>query len=422
VARRRVVVVGAGLGGLRAAEELRASGYADEVVVVGDEAWAPYNRPPLSKEALGSPIDHSGLAFRARASVADVTWRLGETAREADVGAGRVVLDGGESLGYDALVVATGVSARRLPAHGPPPSAASGRHVVRTLEDAAGLRTALRPGARVVVLGAGFIGCEVAAAARRLGCLVCCVALDPAPMIRPLGAQLGAELQRRHQSHGVEFHLGARVTAFRGGQRVSGVRLDNGTELDADVVVEAVGSRCNTGLLAGQGFDLTDGVLADGALRPLRDGSPVDGVAVVGDVARFPNPRFGAGSWRVEHWNVPTDTGRRAGKVLAAYLSGRGYDDAVHERWELLPSFWSDQYDLRLQSFGMPGLADPDGIRLIEGDLAGDCVVGYHHDSRLVGVVAVGMTKAAMAYRDRVGRAGTARQARTVRPAVPVST
>lgn len=402
---QRVVIAGAGLGGLRAAEALRASGYAGEVVVVGDEPLAPYNRPPLSKDALRSAVDHARLAFRIRAIAADVIWRLGETVHEVDVAAAKVFLDGAEPLGYDALVVATGVSARRLPVPGPLPAAAAGRHVVRTLDDAAALRAALRPGASVVVLGAGFIGCEVAATARSLGCEVHCVAIDPLPMVRPLGAELGAELRRRHAARGVVFHLGTAVGRILGDEHVTGVRLADGTELAADVVVEAVGSRCNTGLLAGHGFDLTDGVLTDAALRPLRHGSPVDGMAIVGDVARFPNPRFGDAAWRVEHWNVPAGTARRAGKVLAAFLAGTGYAETVRQPWEVLPSFWSDQYDMRLQSFGMPGLADPDGIRLLEGRLSGECVVGYHRGPVLVGVVAIGMTRAVMAYRDRVGRA-----------------
>jgi len=405
VSAQRVVVVGAGLGGLRAAEGLRAAGYADELVVVGDEPHAPYNRPPLSKEALLDEIAHDRLEFRRRASVDDVVWRLGETVAAIDVDAREVVV-GGSTLAWDALVLATGVSARRLPVPGPPPTATAGRHVVRTLDDAVALREALRPGARVVVLGAGFIGCEVAATARTLGAGVRCVALDPLPMLRPLGPELAAELARRHEEHGVVFHLGVGVAEILGDEHVDGVVLSDGTRLDADVVVEALGSRPNVELLEGQGFDLSDGVLADGALRPLRSGVPVDGVAVVGDIARFPHPRYADGAHRVEHWSVPTDTGKRAGAVLAAYLAGEGYAEAVAAPFDPLPSFWSDQYDIRMQSFGMPGLADPDGIRLLEGDLAGDCIVGYHRGDDLLGVVGLGMLRALAGYRSRLGRHG----------------
>jgi 3-phenylpropionate/trans-cinnamate dioxygenase ferredoxin reductase subunit len=401
---QRVLVVGAGLAGLRTAEALRASGYADEIVVVGDEPWAPYNRPPLSKEALAEGIAHDRLAFAVRSSASDVVWRHGELAVASDLRARTVTLDHGETLHYDALVAATGVSARRLLVPGPPPAAAAGRHVVRTLDDASSLRAALVPGARVVVLGAGFIGCEVAATAVALGCQVRCVALDPYPLVRPLGPMLAGELQRRHEAHGVVFHLGVGVDELLGDDRVTGVVLSDGTGLDADLVVEALGSRCNVHWLDENGLDLSDGVLTDTALRPLHDGTPLDGVAVVGDLARFPNLRFDDRAFRVEHWNIPTETGRRAGAVLAARLSGTDYDDVVAREFTPMPAFWSDQYDIRLQSFGMPGLADEGGIRLLEGDLAGECIVGYHRGDDLLGVVALGMTRAVMGYRDELGR------------------
>ncbi|MGE3447449.1 MAG: NAD(P)/FAD-dependent oxidoreductase [Microbacteriaceae bacterium] len=403
---QRVLVVGAGLGGLRSAEALRAQGYHDEIVVVGDEPHAPYNRPPLSKEALADEVAHERLAFRQKASVEDVVWRLGQRVDALDLEARSAVVSG-EQLDWDALVVATGVSARRLPVAGPPPSHAAGRHVVRTLDDALALRAALSPSTRLVVIGAGFIGCEVAATARTLGCEVDVVAVDDYPMQRPLGPMLGAELQRRHEGRGVRFHLGVGVESLLGDGHVTGVVLSDGAELKADVVVEALGSQCNVDLLDGQGLDLSDGVLADDALRPLRHGVPVDGVAAVGDVARFPNPRFDDRAFRVEHWSLPTDTGRRAGEVLAAFLRhgpSEAYDAVASRPWEVLPSFWSDQFDIRMQSFGMPGLADPDGVQLLEGDLAGECVVGYHRGGDLMGVVGLGMVRELMAHRASLGR------------------
>ena len=407
---QRVVVVGAGMAGLRTAEGLRAGGFTGEVLVLGDEPWAPYNRPPLSKEALKGGVEHASVAFRMRASVADVTWRLGETVTAVDLHQREVTTAAGEEIAADAVVAATGVSARRLHVPGPPATATAGRHVVRTLDDARALRAQLVPGARVVVIGAGFIGCEVAATARLLGCEVDCVAVDAHPMVRPLGVELAAELQRRHEARGVRFHLGTGVRSFAGEDHVVGVVLSDGTELPADVVVEALGSRCSTDWLEGHGLDLADGVLTDSALRPVVVGAsadrvgPLDGVAVVGDIARFPNPRFDDAAWRVEHWNIPTETGRRAGAVLAAYLSGSGYAEVVEQDWSVLPAFWSDQYDLRLQSYGMPSLAEPDGIRLLDGDLAGECVVGYSRDDELVGVVGLGMLREVNAYRAKVGR------------------
>ena len=236
---QRVIIAGAGLGGLRTAEALRANGFAGEVIIFGDEAHAPYNRPPLSKEALYGEISHEKLAFRVRSTATDLQWRLGDGIAAASLGERTIRLTSGELLSYDALVAATGVSARRLPIPGPPPTPAAGRHVIRTLDDALALRAALRPGARVVVLGAGFIGCEVAATARLLGCEVHCVAIDSHPMIRPLGVELAAELQRRHEEQGVIFHLGVGLTAFQGDDHVTGVVLSDGTALPADVVVEA---------------------------------------------------------------------------------------------------------------------------------------------------------------------------------------
>ncbi len=401
---QRALVVGAGLGGLRAAEALRTGGFTGEVLVLGDEDHAPYNRPPLSKEALAGELAHEKLAFRVRSQAADVVWRHGVRVQHADLETRTVTLDDGERLAYDALVAATGVRARRMNMPGPPQTPAGRRHVIRTLDDAIALRAALVPGAKVVVLGAGFIGCEVAATATTLGCEVHCVAIDPFPMVRPLGPVLGAELQRRHEVSGVTFHLGVGLAEFVGDHHVTDLVLTDGTRLQADVVLEALGSHCNVEWLDGNGLDLTDGVLTDAALRPLRDGVPVDGVAAVGDVVRFPNRRFDDRAFRVEHWNIPTESGRRAGAVLAAHLLGSGYDEIASADWDVLPSFWSDQFDIRLQSYGMPGLADPDGVRLLEGDLADECVVGYHRGEDLMGVVGIGMLRVVNGYRDKVGR------------------
>jgi hypothetical protein len=200
------------------------------------------------------------------------------------------------------------------------------------------------------------------------------------------------------------------VHAFAGEDRVTGVTLSTGDELPADVVVEALGSQCNTEWLDGHGLDRADGVLTDTALRPIvvdasaAPAGPLDGVAVVGDLARFPNHRFDDAAWRVEHWNVPTETGRRAGAVLSAYLDGTEYHPAITAEWALLPAFWSDQYDSRLQSYGMPGLAEPGGIRVLEGALDDECIVGYHRHGQLMGVVGLGMGHEVNSYRDKVGR------------------
>ncbi|MFF4559999.1 NAD(P)/FAD-dependent oxidoreductase [Streptomyces sp. NPDC001435] len=388
----RIVVAGASMAGLRAAEQLRAAGWTGAVTVIGDEPHMPYNRPPLSKEVLAGKAPFASLALRPRASVADVEWRLGRRAVAARLAEHTVELDGGEVLPYDGLVVATGMRPRRLSCPGP----LAGRHTVRTLADAQGLREALtRPGARVVVVGAGFIGCEVAATAVGLGAAeVTVVDPLPLPMVGPLGDLLARALLARHEERGVRFALGTGVAGFEGDDRVTGVVLSDGSVRPADVVVESVGSVANTEWLDGNGLDLTDGVLTDELLRV--GGRPE--VVAVGDVARFPNARYDSVPRRVEHWSIPTDTAKQAAKALVAHLVDGEPEPAP---FAPLPTFWSDQHDFRLQSFGAPalGLAD---VRVLDGDTDGDLLAGYHRDGRLVGVVALGgpgVASAAARYR-----------------------
>lgn len=380
-----VVVAGASMAGLRAAEQLRAAGWEGPITLVGDEPHMPYNRPPLSKEVLAGKAPFESLAFRPRASVADVRWRLGTRVTAADLDRRVVVLDDGEVLPYRGLVVATGMRPRRLRCPGP----ATGRHTVRTLADAQGLREALtRPGVRVVVVGAGFIGCEVAATAVALGAAeVTVVDPLPLPMVGPLGELLAEALLARHERRGVRFALGTGVTGFEGAGQVTGVVLSDGTVLPADVVVESVGSVANTEWLDGNGLDLGDGVLTD---EHLRAGGRPDVVAV-GDVARFPNARYDGVPRRVEHWCIPTDTAKHAARVLTAHLNGT---DAGLAPFAPLPTFWSDQHDFRLQSFGAPALGKED-VRVLDGDPDGDVLAGYHTGGRLVGVVALGGQAAA---------------------------
>ncbi|RPE46560.1 NAD/ferredoxin-dependent reductase-like protein [Streptomyces sp. Ag109_O5-1] len=376
----RIVVAGASMAGLRAAEQLRAAGWTGAITVVGDEPHMPYNRPPLSKEVLAGKVPFESLAFRPRASVSDVEWRLGRRVVSAGLDERTVRLDDGGALSYDGLVVATGMRPRRLNCPGP----LAGRHTVRTLDDAQGLREELtRPGARVVVVGAGFIGCEVAATAVGLGVAeVTVVDPLPLPMAGPLGELLGRALLARHEDRGVRFALGVGVAGFTGEDRVTGVVLSDGSVLPADVVVESVGSVANTEWLDGNGLDLRDGVLTDELLRV--GGRPE--VVAVGDVARFPNARYDGVPRRVEHWSIPTDSAKHAAKALVRHLSGEQEESTP---FAPLPTFWSDQHDFRLQSFGAPVLGKDD-VRVLDGDSDGDVLVGYHRDGRLVGVVALG--------------------------------
>ena len=395
---RSVVVVGASLGGLRAAEQLRAHGFDGELTVVGEEPYAPYNRPPLSKDALAN--DHGGaasslhgsLAFRAKHSVGNVSWLLGIRVESASLATRTLVLSNGRTLPFDGLVAATGLRPRRIPHLEP----ARGRHVLRTIDDAVALRADFHAGQRVVVVGGGFIGCEVASTAHALGAEVTIVEPLSVPMVRGVGEDIGAALMRHQIGCGVAFITGQGVATLTPEEsdpgRVGGVVLNDGTTLPADVVVESVGSHPNVEWLAGNGLDLSDGLLCDNHMRV--EGRP--NVAAVGDVARFPNPDFGVVARRVEHWSIPSDTARRAAQSLSAHLNGGPVDDSV---FAPLPTFWSDQFGLHLQSFGAPGLADH--VEVICGDLsdlASGVVASYHLGDRLIGVLLINVPTAQHAH------------------------
>lgn len=468
-----VAIVGAGLGGLRAAEQLRAAGHTGPITVIGAEPHMPYNRPPLSKELLaheladaeaapGADADdlavlHKQVAFRQRASVADVIFRLGVPVTAADLGTGgpgggELVLADGGTVRFDGLVTAAGLRPRHLNVPGPA-GPGSGRHVLRTLDDCvslrAGLRAALAAAARaqgvaaardrpspasgntprpagraavaveglarphVVVVGAGFVGCEVACTALSLGCDVTVVEPIGPPMIRVLGEQVAQAIQRAHERAGMSFVIGQGVIGYAGEDRVTGVVLDDGTGaaaahvpggpasaaptsavpagavLPADLVVEAIGSIPNTEWLDGNGLDLTDGVLCDNTLSAVTSGRPGAPVTVVGDLARFPNPLLDDVPRRVEHWSMPTDTARRAAVTLHARMAG---DQVDPNPFRPLPYFWSDQGELRLQSFGSPQLADD--VVIAEGDPADldqGLLATYHRGGRLVGSLAVNL-------------------------------
>ena len=383
----RVVVVGGGLGALRTAESLRSHGYAGAITVVGDEPHLPYTRPPLSKEALREGLDIERLLFRRKPGVDDVDWLLGTRATATDLGARILTLADGSVLEFDALVAASGIRPRRLPIPGP----TAGRVTLRTIADAQLLRPHLTPGTHVVIMGAGFVGCETAATARSLGAEVTVVALDEEPMIRPLGPELGAAMRRRHERNGVRFRLGHTIDRFGGTERVRSVELSDGTELPADVVIEAVGSVANLEWLDGNNLDLSDGLLVDSAMQVA---TPLAPVVAVGDIARHPNALFGDVPRRIEHWNMPTETGRRAGATLAALLAGEEPDRGP---FTAMPSFWSDQYDSTLQSFGMPALAE--GGPVFDGDPDGPCIAQYYDSAGLVGVVGIDRTQELAPFR-----------------------
>ena len=395
-----VVIVGASMGALRTAEALRRFGYAGPITAIGDESYAPYNRPPLSKEVLAKEVSHEAVAFAQRVATEDVNWVLGTKVVSADLEHNTVTDSDGLTHTYAALIAATGLRPKRLQV---PNGDLAGRHAVRTLDDAIGLRAALAPGAKVVILGAGFIGCEVAATARKLGCHVTVVAPGVHPIVRPLGIELAKEIQRRHEAEGVRFVMKATITDLIGETHVTAVVLDSGEELACDVLVEAIGSHTNTEWLEGNDVEITDGILTDNAMRAVRqDGSAHENFFAIGDIARFANPLFDDVARRVEHWNIPTDTGKRVGQVLAAMLNqAENWPEVLDEKFAPIPSFWSDQFEMHILAFGLLAIADE--VKLIHGEIEGDCVFGYYRGGQMVGVCGIGLRSTVQGYRAQVG-------------------
>ncbi len=391
-----VVIVGASLGGLRTAESLRRFGYLGPITVIGEEIHKPYNRPPLSKEVLAKEVTLEAVAFEERAATADVNWVLGTRAVSADFEHNTVNDSNDQVHQYEALVIATGLRSKRLNV---PNGELASRFALRTLEDAISIRAELTPGKKVVIVGGGFIGCEVAATAVKLGCNVTVVHNAAHPMLRPLGSELAQQMESRHEAMGVTFKLKRSVIDLIGSTRVAGVLLDDGSVIEADVLIEAIGSHANVEWLSGNELDRNDGVLVDSAMRVKnRSGHAFPNVFAIGDIARFAYPIFDFEPRRIEHWNMPTETAKRAASVIASFLNkSDNYPAILDDKFSPLPSFWSDQYDNHLLAFGLPTLADK--ATLVAGDISGECVFEYTRGEQLVGVCGIGMRSVVQSYR-----------------------
>ncbi len=394
-----VVVVGASLAGLRAAEELREGGFTGSLVMVGDEVHYPYDRPPLSKQVLAGtwPPERTLLAGRPRMEELGIDIRLGRRAEALDASARRVTLDDGTVLEADGVVVATGARPRRLGGVDSP----DGVVVLRTLDDCERLHTAIIDaghGCRVVVVGAGFIGSEVAATCVGLGCVVTVLEALPTPLAPALGELVGGALGALHLRHGVELRTGATVEAVRA--RDSGARdevtLGDGQVLPADVVVVGIGVVPNTEWLEDSGLELADGVVCDAALFA------ADGVVCAGDLCRWTWHHLGEEtSVRIEHWEVASQMGSVAARSL---LAGRSHAEA----FDPVPYFWSDQYGLRIQVLGRPGPNDE--VAVVEGSLDapdGRFVAVYGRRGRLSGALAVSHPRQLMAFRPLLAAGAT---------------
>ena len=385
-----VVVVGASLAGLRACENLRTQGFGGRVTLIGAEDEVPYDRPPLSKKLLAGDWEPDRIRLRKADDFASLNLDLclGRRAVALDTVAQRVDLDDGTTVAYDGLVIATGASPRRLP--GQPDL--DGIVELRTLADSLDLRTRLRGGAaRVTVIGAGFIGLEVAATARQAGCEVTVLEGAPAPLIRGLGAHLGAAVAGVHLQQGVDLRCDVRIAGIEGADgRVTGVRLADGSFIDSDVVVVGIGVAPATDWLVGSGLELRDGIVCD---ETLWTGAP--GVFAAGDCARWRNLVFEGHDdveMRVEHWTNAAEQGAAAAANLLATADG---DPAAP--YQAVPFFWSDQFDRRIQFVGRTH--GDDQVHVFAGDVDGFFAALYGHGGRLRGVLGVSMPKKVMPFR-----------------------
>jgi NADPH-dependent 2,4-dienoyl-CoA reductase/sulfur reductase-like enzyme len=387
---RNVLIVGSSLAGLHTAEALRSQGYDGAITMVDAEREPRYDRPPLSKEYLFSGDKASsdpaanGPLLRAPEELAALAadWHLGDAAVSLDPRSREIGLASGRTLGYDKLVIATGVSpawpsALRIP------SAVT----LRTRADADRLRARMTRGTRLVIIGAGFIGLEVAATFRSMEAEVDVVEAEQTPLARQLGPVVGRAVQAMHAARGVRFHLGAPATAVSQDGAGCRVELAGGLVIAADVLLVAVGSVPAVGWLRGSGLDLDNGIACDGHLLAAPD------VYAVGDVARWPHPLAGR-PVRIEHWTNAIEQ--------AAHVARRITDqDGASEPFAPVPYFWSDQYGSKLQAYGFPGAADE--VEVVAGDLDGGTFAAlYRGGGRLTAAVGIGSPRQVLAGRRQV--------------------
>ena len=368
---KRIVVVGASLAGLRAVEFIRRAKFEGELVLIGEERHLPYDRPPLSKEVLRGEWDQERIALR-RGSYDDLNVELviGQRAVSLDSAALEVRLESGAAISFDGMVIATGGRVRTLPNQ----PRMDGVHTLRTLDDTLAIREALAKKPRVAVIGAGFIGAEVAASARQLGLDVTMIEALQTPLEQSLGPRLGEILREAHERRGVRVLCGRRVESFEGSERVEGLRLDDGTLVECELVVVGIGVTPNVSWLADSGVEFDDGVRCDETLM-----SSVSGIVAAGDVANWHNPLFEE-RMRVEHWTNAVEQARHAvSTLLAAPGEAKPFESA--------PMFWSDQFDIKIQGAGRP--RPTDDLTLTGGSPDSEKFIAlYGRAGRLVGAVA----------------------------------
>ena len=374
-----IVIVGGGLAAARTAEQLRRSEYTGPVTIVSDEVHLPYDRPPLSKEVLRKEVDDTALKPREWYDENDVTLQLGSAATGLDTREQTVTLADGTVFGYDELVIATGLVPRRIPAF----PDLEGIRVLRSFDESMALRQHAAAARHAVVVGAGFIGCEVAASLRGVGVDVVLVEPQPQPLAAVLGEQIGELVARLHRDEGVDVRLDVGVAEVRGEGHVDTVVLTDGTELPADLVVVGIGSRPATEWLEGSGIEVDNGVLCDEAGR-----TSAPNVWALGDVASWLDPM--GHQARVEHWSNVADQAR----VVVPAMLGQDVPAIT-----VVPYFWSDQYDVKIQCLGEPHATDI--VHLVEDD-GRKFLAYYERDGVLVGVVGGGLPGKVMKVRAKI--------------------
>ena len=383
-----VAVVGASLAGLRAAETLRSEGHRGPVVILGAEAHVPYDRPPLSKQLLSGVWDLERVVLRPAEKIEalNLELRLGCRVTSLDLTGKELQCDDGSVVSFDGLVLATGAHPRVLPGT----EDVTGVHVLRTLDDCLSLAAATaEQGTRLVVVGAGFIGSEVAATCHGRGLEVTVVEALPVPLARVLGEEMGAACAALHGRNGVKLRTGTGVAGLQtepagGGRRVRGVELADGSVEAADVVVVGIGVEPTTEWVEGSGLEVRSGIVADATLHA------ADGVVVAGDVARWLDEDLGT-DIRIEHWTNAAEQGLHAAKSL---LAGRRAAAAYRP----VPYFWSDQYDVKIQVLGHP--RPDDEVVVVDGSVeSGRFVALYGRQGRLAAALGFGRPRQLMGYR-----------------------
>jgi len=366
----RIVIAGASLAGVRSIETLRQEGYDGEIVALSAENQMPYDRPPLSKQFLTGKWEEDHFSLRRQGfEDLNVDWRLGLRATALDPSDKTIALSNGQSLHYGGLFIATGSSARSLPFG----AGLAGVHRLRSLEDARALKADLAKAKRLVVIGAGFIGMEVAASARQLGLEVAVVEALPTPLLRGLGETLGKNIGQRFQDYGVSIHCGIGLKSFVGESHVEGVELADGNRIDADVVLVGIGAGPVCEWLEDSGLQIANGIQCDAT-----GATGLPDVVAAGDVACWLDPRRGE-PVRYEHWTSAVEQSPVAARRL---LAGEGQVDDL----EPIPYVWSDLFDLRLSMMGEPSQGDE--MHISHGELEGERFLALMgRDGRLVGAV-----------------------------------